>query len=341
MKRYPLRFRSILKERVWGGRALETLLGRPLPPAMKVGEAWEIVDRPPDTSVVENGPLAGCTLHELCSRYGRDLLGENTGDPERFPYIVKLLDPNDRLSVQAHPTARYVERHPEAEATKNEMWFALHAEPGAQIVQGLKERVTVEDLSSGLARGELEPLLRFVPVEAGEFYHIPSGLIHALLPGSLMVEIQQNSDTTFRLYDWGRLGLDGKPRKLHVAEAIETAETFLADPGLGDHEALGPAQLAGGLERAGGLACPSFRVEALRIPPGTARVALDAHSFTVLVTVGGRLTAACVRGEANATDLAPGDSALVPAGVEALQVATADGALLLTTALPRQTGATG
>jgi mannose-6-phosphate isomerase len=341
MQRYPLRFRSILKERVWGGRALETVLGRRLPPGIRVGEAWEIVDRPPDTSVADNGPLAGRTLHELCAGYGRDLLGQNAADPERFPLIVKLLDPNDRLSVQVHPTARYVERHPEAEATKNEMWFVLHADPGARIVQGLKEGVTVEELRAGLARGKLEPLLRFAPVEAGEFYYIPSGLVHALLPGSLMVEIQQNSDTTFRLHDWGRPGLDGKPRRLHVTEAVETVETFLAEPGVGEHEELGRAQLADGVERAGGLACPAFRVEALQVPPGTARIALDSSSFTVLVTVRGRLTVACLGTEVSATDLTAGDSVLVPAGVEALQMGTTDGAFVLTTSLPRPSEARG
>ena len=120
MQRYPLRFRPIPKERVWGGRALATLFGRQMPPGTKVGESWELVDRPPDTSVVENGPLAGRTLHELCGRYGRELLGANAPSADTFPLIVKLLDPNDRLSVQVHPSAPYMARHPEAEGTKND-----------------------------------------------------------------------------------------------------------------------------------------------------------------------------------------------------------------------------
>jgi len=341
MQRYPLRFRSILKERVWGGNSLATLLGREIPAGMRVGEAWEIVDRPPDTSVVENGPLAGRTLHDICEEHGPDLLGPNVPYHDRFPLILKLLDPHDRLSVQLHPTAAYVERHPEAGAAKNELWYALHAEPGAQIIHGLVEGATIEDLKAALDKGEVEPLLRFVPVEAGGFYYMPSGLIHALLPGSVMVEIQQNSDTTFRLYDWGRLGLDGKPRELHVAEAVEAAESFWGDPALGDHEALGPAGLPGGVERLGGLHSPFFRVEKLRIAPGKACLGLDAQSFTVLVGVGGSLTVACRGGDAVSAELGVGDSALVPAGVEALEVEAADGAALLTTTLPRPSGTTG
>ncbi len=340
MQRYPLRFRPILKERVWGGRALATRFGREIPPGLKVGEAWEIVDRPADSSVAENGPLAGRTLHELCERHGRELLGANAPQDDRFPLIVKLLDPNDRLSVQVHPTASYVKHHPEAEATKNEMWYAVAAGPGAQIIHGLKEGVTIERFSATLETGQVEPLLRFVPVEAGKFYYIPSGLIHALLPGSLMVEIQQNADTTFRLYDWGRLGLDGEPRTLHVAEAIETAESFLADPALAQYENLAPARPAGGVECVGGLACTSFRVEELHISPGSARLLLDPRSFTVVVSVRGSLRAACVEGAAVVTRLGEGDTALVPAGVEALQVETADGASLLMASLPRLSGTT-
>ena len=130
MLRYPLRSEPILKERIWGGRKLATLLGRTLSGTARVGEAWEIADRPPDSSVALNGPLAGCSLHELCERHGRDLLGQLAPSEASFPLLAKLLDPHDRLSVQVHPTAAYVERHPEAEGTKNEVWYALEAEPG-------------------------------------------------------------------------------------------------------------------------------------------------------------------------------------------------------------------
>jgi len=386
MERYPIRFQPILKERVWGGSTLATRLGRKLPSGVKVGEAWEIVDRPDDTSRVVNGPLAGRTLDELCKEYGPELLGKNApridkplppvdekgGAPSgwegrradqlpppvdekggaaaarerapyggRFPLILKLLDPQDKLSVQVHPTGDYVARHPEAEAVKNEMWYALHAEPGAQIIHGLVEGATLEELEKALAGGDPEPLFRFVPVEQGAFYYMPSGLIHALLPGSLMVEIQQNSDTTFRLYDWKRPGLDGKPREVHVAEALETAASFLADPALAAHEVLAPARLADGVERVAGLHCPFFHVEELRIAPGEARVPLDPESFTIVVAVRGALTVACAGSAAISTELGVGDSALIPAGVGALAVTTSGGGSVLTTILPRRSGTRG
>jgi mannose-6-phosphate isomerase len=340
MDRYPLRFRPILKERVWGGDALATQFGRTQRTDVPIGESWEIVDRPPDTSVVENGPLAGRTLRELCSEHGRRFLGENAPFADRFPLIVKLLDPNDRLSVQVHPSAPYAQRHPEAEGTKSEVWYVLEAEPGARIIHGLSEGATIGELRAALDTGRVEPLLRFVPVEAGSFYYMPSGLIHALLPGSIMIEIQQNCDTTFRLYDWGRVGLDGAPRALHVGEALETAETFLADPSLGAYTELPRERLQRGVERTGGFECPSFRIEKVRFDSGQASVPLDASTFTILTAVAGSCEVRVGSAELSAV-LGLGDSALVPAGTEAVEIATAQGATLLLTTLPRPTGTTG
>jgi mannose-6-phosphate isomerase len=156
-----------------------------------------------------------------------------------------------------------------------------------------------------------------------------------------MVEIQQNADTTFRLYDWGRLGLDGRPRELHVAQALETAETFLADAALARHEEIAPASLPGGVERLGGLACPSFRIEEVRVPPGRTRLALDPRSLTVVVSVQGSLSARCVDGEDIVTELGAGDSALVPAEVEVLEAEAAEGARFLKTTLPAPGATTG
>ena len=180
-----------------------------------------------------------------------------------------------------------------------------------------------------------------MPVETGGFYYVPSGLIHSLLPGSLMVEIQQSGDTTFRLYDWGRLGSGGKPRALHVAEAIETAQTFSEQPALAEHHDLPGEQLSHGVERVRGLVCPSFRVEELRVGRGAAEVGLDPGSFTILTAVRGPLTASCTGEAAIRTTLEVGDSALVPAGVEALKVEAPGGASLLTTALPRWSATRG
>jgi mannose-6-phosphate isomerase len=156
-----------------------------------------------------------------------------------------------------------------------------------------------------------------------------------------MVEIQQNSDTTFRLYDWGRIGLDGKPRALHVAEAIEAVRSFLADPRLSQCENLGTITLTGDLERIKGLTTPFFVVQEIAVPQGAGSLATDPGSFTVLVAVKGRLTARCVPGAPVDVELAPGDTALAPAGTEVVEVQAAEGATLLTAALPRSSGPTG
>lgn len=338
MDAYPIRFEPILKERVWGGRALADRFGRALPGDAPIGESWELVDRPPDSSTAENGPLADLTLHELCGRFGPELLGRRAAHTDRFPLIVKLLDPNDRLSVQVHPTAPYVDAHPEADAAKTEMWYALDARPDAQIIQGLKPGVTPDEVGHALQAGEIEPLLKFVDVEPGGIYFIPSGLVHALLPGSLMVEIQQNSDTTFRLYDWNRLGLDGKARALHVAEALESLRTFQADPGLSQSENLGAASLPGGLERVKGLATAAFVVEEIAVPDGRSELVRDAGSFTIIVVVGGTVQARCLPGAPLVVELAAGDTALVPAGTGAVELQGDGDARLLTTRLPRSNG---
>jgi mannose-6-phosphate isomerase len=343
---YPIRFKPILKERVWGGIALARHFNRAVPEGKRIGESWELVDRPPDASIVDNGPLAGQTLHQLCAQLGRRLLGERAPTADSFPLIVKLLDPNDRLSVQVHPTIARTQdgagrSSTETTAPKTEMWYALDAAPGAQIIQGLKPGVTADDLEFALTAGDIEPLLRFVDVEPGGFYHVPSGLVHALLPGSLMVEIQQNSDTTFRLYDWGRVGLDGKPRALHVAQALEAVRAFLADPALSQSENLGPLALSSGLDRVKGLATPYFVVEEIAVPQGAGELRVDQGSFTILIVTGGRVTARCGPGLPLEVELAAGDTALVPAGTEVVVLQAVERTTLLTAALPRSSDPRG
>jgi len=341
MRHYPMRFQSILKEQVWGGQRLADLFRLDFTSESKIGEVWTIVDRPQECSVITNGPFAGSSLHELCVRFGPELLGPNAPSTDRFPLIIKLLDPNDRLSVQVHPTASYVKNHPEAEAVKNEAWYVAYAEPGAKIIHGLREGVNVNTLRTALGEDTIAPLLQAVPVQDGRLYYIPSGLIHALLPGSIMIEVQQNSDTTFRLYDWDRPGLDGKPRALHVTEGLESAEDFLNNPSLARHSELGPLTLTDGIERARGLLCPWFQIEDIRVRPGSRTLQLDPASFTILVGVRGRLDTTCPEGPPITASLKAGDSVLVPAGPEQIQLATQEAATMLKVTLPRPDETTG
>lgn len=222
---YPLRFHPLYFEKVWGGRKLEKILGRELPPGKAIGESWEISDHPHGRSVVANGPEAGKTLRELIAHYGAELLGTRVSAEyaESFPLLVKYIDAQDKLSVQVHPDDTYAATHA-GEAGKTEMWYVLHAEPGACLIAGLNDGVTSEQFLEALTQGDPAQLLHHLPVQTGDSLFIPAGRIHAIMPGLLILEIQQNSDTTYRLYDWGRLGLDGQPRELHIAQAMAVAD---------------------------------------------------------------------------------------------------------------------
>ncbi|MEF3302860.1 type I phosphomannose isomerase catalytic subunit [Paenibacillus sp. GYB003] len=222
MKSYPLRFKPEMKERVWGGRALEQF-GLKLPDG-PIGEGWMIGDHPNGTTKVVNGELAGMGLDELRAKYGRRLFGAkaNAAPDARFPLLVKLLDCNDDLSVQVHPDNDY-EGLPEGELGKTEMWYVLDARPGAKIIYGLQPGTTRETLAQSIAENRIMDCLQEVEVQAGDSFYIPAGTVHALCAGVLVAEIQQNSDTTYRLYDYDRPGLDGKPRELHIEHSLNVA----------------------------------------------------------------------------------------------------------------------
>ena len=227
---YPLVFNPIFKERVWGGRNLERLYGKPLPPNVPIGESWEISDRPGDVSVLANGPLAGKDLHWLMVRHGLELLGRQPGRDERFPLLVKLLDAQEVLSLQVHPpAAKAVKLKGEP---KTEMWLIAEAKPGAELYVGLKRGVTRGSFEHAVNEGSVAECFHRVTVKAGDAMFLPSGRVHALGAGLVIFEIQQNSDTTYRVFDWNRTGLDGKPRTLHIAESLESIDFQDFEPSL-------------------------------------------------------------------------------------------------------------
>ncbi|UUZ83204.1 AraC family ligand binding domain-containing protein [Paenibacillus sp. P26] len=219
MKPYPLKCKPEFKERVWGGRNLEQF-GLELPDG-PIGEGWMIGDHPNGTTAVMNGELSGMGLDQIREQYGEIFFGRKGFSKKngRFPLLIKLLDCQDDLSVQVHPTDDY-ERSPAGELGKTEMWYILDAKPGAKIIYGLKEGVTREDLAKAIEEDRIMDALNEVTVEAGDSFYIPAGTVHALGAGVLVAEIQQNSDSTYRLYDYGRLGLDGKPRELHIEDSL-------------------------------------------------------------------------------------------------------------------------
>lgn len=227
---YPLTFNPLFKERVWGARNLERLYAKNLPPGVPIGESWEISDRPGDVSVVTNGPLAGKDLHWLVENHRADMLGDAKLEAGRFPLLIKLLDAQEKLSLQVHPPAsKAAELRGDP---KTEMWFIADAVPDAELYVGLKHGVTRADFERRIGDGSVAECFHRARVRAGDSMFLPSGRVHAIGAGLVIFEIQQNSDTTYRVFDWNRVGLDGKPRELHVPQSLASIDFKDFEPAL-------------------------------------------------------------------------------------------------------------
>lgn len=224
----PLFFPPILKRIRWGGRRLESLLGKPIGPETDYAESWEVVDHGADQSTMDAGEFAGWTLARFVKERNRELFGRHAGRTQ-FPLLVKFLDANDRLSLQVHPNDAQAKTFDPAENGKTEAWVILHAEPRSQLYAGLKQGIDRETLRQHLKTGQLEDCLHKFAVAAGDCVFIPAGTVHAIAEGIVLAEIQQSSDLTFRLHDWGRLGTGGRPRELH-GEAGLSAIDFARGP---------------------------------------------------------------------------------------------------------------
>jgi len=215
-----LQFQPLYQERVWGGRRLHSFLGRELPPGPPIGESWEIVDRPEAQSRVAGGPINGTSLRELIERHADEVMGPGWSPSAHFPVLVKWLDCSERLSLQVHPPASVAPSL--GGESKTENWYVAQSVPGASLFVGLKPGVKRAKFAKAVATGTAEEWVNKVSVASGDSILVRSGQVHAIDAGNLILEIQQNSDTTYRIYDWGRPGLDGKPRQLHVEESLRS-----------------------------------------------------------------------------------------------------------------------
>ncbi|WP_145319884.1 type I phosphomannose isomerase catalytic subunit [Paenibacillus xylanexedens] len=304
---YPLQFQPEFKERVWGGRALEQF--GLTPPEGHIGEGWMIADHPNGTTKVLNGALAGKGLDEVREQLGTEWLGTKGVSEKggRFPLLIKLLDCNDDLSVQVHPTDEY-EALPPGELGKTEMWYVLDAKPGAHIIYGLNDGVDRATLKEALENGTVMDTLRQVPVEAGDTFFIPAGTVHALCAGVVVAEIQQNSDTTYRIYDYNRPGLDGKPRELHVEDSLNVTA----------YEGAGASTMKTNNATPGGwlklAECPYFVVEK-GIVTERWELSTSPDSFTILVVCEGAGTLSWADAESDNIELKAGQCYLLPANL--------------------------
>lgn len=309
----PIVFKPIYMDRVWGGREFETRLGRHLPPGRTIGESWEIVDRDDAQSVVDDGPMAGMTLHDLWMEKRDEIFGKRHADAgPRFPLLCKLLDARDRLSVQVHPPAAVAPQL--GGEPKTEMWYFLACDAGSRIYAGLAPGTTRESFEAALASGRVEECLHVLPTSAGQSIFIPSGRVHAIGEGNIIVEIQQNSDTTYRVFDWNRAGLDGKPRELHIRESLVSSDFNDFAPHT-DH--IDSGVLA---------ECAHFSVEKKSLP--VSGLSAASGNFALVTIVEGR--AAC-----GDRIFQSGDFVLLPAaGTPPITPAGKDGCVVLVTTLP-------
>ncbi len=216
----PLTFQPIFIERIWGGRRLESEFHKKLPPQKRIGESWEIVDRSETQSVVASGPLRGKTLHELWTQHREELFGD-VADTARFPLLIKILDAQKKLSLQVHPPP------------KSEFWYVAAADPNAELFLGFREPITRDEFEERLSEGTLIDHVHRIAVQPGDAVFLPAGRVHAIGAGNLLIEIQQNSDTTYRVFDWNRTDpATGTKRDLHVEQAVRCIDFEDVQPNL-------------------------------------------------------------------------------------------------------------
>ncbi len=272
----PIVFQPIYKERVWGGRSLEEIYDRQLPDSKTpYGESWEMTDRGADQSIVKGGAFDGKTLNDLWNVNREEVFGKEMPDTDRFPLLIKILDAQKDLSVQVHPPADLAQEL--GGEPKTEMWYIADVKDGGKLYVGVKEGVTAESFKSAIERGAVEESIHVISPKKGDFIHIESGRLHAIGAGLLIYEIQQNSDTTYRVFDWNRLGLSGKPRELHVKESLQCIDFTDIEPLMGaDNGSLLSS-------------CPYFKVDRYEAKRGQKITQKNRERFAIITVVEGVL----------------------------------------------------
>jgi len=317
----PLRFTPLIKNAVWGGRRLGEHLGKTIGEGDDFAESWEIVDHGDDQSLAINGPIANASLHQLVTEHGEALLGRHHPQPV-FPLLLKFLDAHRHLSVQVHPDDEGGAKLNPPDLGKTEAWVVLHAEPEAVIYAGLKRGFDRDALEREVSRGTTELCLHKITPRVGDCIFIPAGTVHALGGGLMVAEIQQASNTTFRLFDWNRVGSDGQPRELHIEQALDAIDY--------DAEPVTP-QTGSALEEGGErlVACDKFILDRYELGNGNSQTLGGDNTCHLLTVIQGEVTVAGLEGT-----LKLGDSALLPACCEATEISANEPTTLLAMRLP-------
>ena len=325
---YPLQFQPLFRSYIWGGRGLQNYLGKAIPGEGVWAESWEIVDHGPDQSIIINGPLAGQSLGGLIDSNPHGVLGHKLVQAQKkealpqprhhFPLLLKYLDCNLVLSVQVHPDDAYGLKMTKPDLGKTEAWYVIHAEPNACIYAGLKPGLTRDDLAAAIEAGKTEECLHQVTAQAGDCIFIPAGTVHALGSGLIVAEIQQSSDTTFRLFDWNRVDAEGNSRPLHIEQALKVID-YQRGPVNPQTLTIRQAATASSPRWDSLVECSKFSIDRLL---GAGKHHWENEDRFILLTVprgSGQLS-----WNGGALDLKRGDSVLVPAAAPAVQWESAD-----------------
>ena len=317
---YPFIFQPIFKDRIWGGRELERLYAKKIP-AGQIGEAWEISDRPGDASVIANGPFAGKDLRWLMENHAAEILGHaKPAAAGRFPLLCKILDAREKLSLQVHPPAsKAAELKGEP---KTEMWFIADAAPGASLYVGLKRGVTRAAFERKISDGSVADCFHKIPVQAGDTMFLPSGRVHAIGDGLVIFEIQQNSDTTYRVFDWNRLGLDGKPREMHVAQSLASIDFNDFEPKLVETQFTADGQI----QKRPLVSDPLFNVVAWQLNNPSTGGWLKPNKLQIVAATTGAVE---IQSGTTTVKLSAGQFSLIPASLGRTEIRAQSAATLL------------
>lgn len=324
---YPLKFRTIFKDKIWGGQKIKQVLNKDFSPLPNCGETWELSGVPGNISVVNNGALAGKDLSDLISTYKSKLLGKQVYEKygEQFPLLVKFIDANEDLSIQVHPNDELAkERH--NSFGKTEMWYILQADEDASLITGFNQPVDKDKYVQKFEAGKLTEILNRETVQAEDLFFIPAGRVHTIGKGILLAEIQQTSDVTYRIYDFDRVDDKGQKRELHVEEALDAIDYNFYDEYKTSYEKRinAPVEM---------VSCPYFTTNRLHFSQSTKRNYYDIDSFIIYVCYEGSVE---VDYEAGGVTLKAGEVALLPATIKEVALQTETGFKLLESYVPHE-----
>lgn len=317
---YPLKFKPVFLEKIWGGQKIHTVLGLDFSPLPNCGEVWALSGVPGNQSKIVNGFLKGNELNEILEIYMDELVGDTVYEKygNEFPLLIKFIDANQYLSIQVHPDDTLAKKRNIGRG-KTEMWYILDAEPGASLIRGFSRDVTPELYLEYLEKKKLEEILQVEPVNRGDCFYIPAGTVHALGPGILLAEIQQTSDTTYRIYDWDRVDDQGKSRDLHLDLALEAIDfrKYRAGEGERPYSDGNYRKLVTG---------PYFKTSLLQLEPGSEKEYSDNDSCLIFIGTGGACT---LTAEEHRVELKTGEVVLMPAVIDQFTITSESKATLL------------